>query len=134
MHNKKKKDYRTPKWLSELRAKVVVTKKERDRLEGELMNPSKMKAGTYTVQYRTCGNKSCRCFDKNDPFRHGPYYYLVVQNNHKGVRQKIIKDKKELGLLQNYQTYEKALKEYEQINIELQKIFKEIKDKRSSDR
>jgi len=134
MHKIDKKDHRTPKWLSELRAKVVSLKKEREQLEAELMNPSKMKAGTYTVQYRTCGNKNCRCFDKKDPFRHGPYYYLVVQNNKQGVRQKIIKDKKEIELLKNYQAYNELVKRYERVNIELLEIFEKIKQKRGRSR
>ena len=72
--------------------------------------------------------------DKKDPFRHGPYYYLVVQNNEKGVRQKIIKDKKELELLKNYQAYNELVKRYERVNIELLETFEKIKEKRGRSR
>jgi len=132
MRNIEKKDHLTPKWLTALRLEIISLKKDRDKLEKKLMAPNKMKAGTFTVQYKTCGRKTCRCFDKKDPFRHGPYYYLVIQNDKNGVRQRLIKDAKELKLLQNYRDYNQLLVEYDKVNQKIAMFFKKIKDKRSN--
>lgn len=35
-----------------------------------------MLPGTVSEQWNKCGKKSCRCKDKENPQKHGPYYQL----------------------------------------------------------
>jgi len=131
MPNFGKIDNRTPTWLSKLRVDIIALRKRQQELESLLMNPPFMKEGCITVQYRTCGRADCRCMDKADPFRHGPYHYLVVQNNKEnGVRQKRITNKKDIDLLLGYKKYTQWLVEYKKINEEIEKKFELMRKRR----
>lgn len=43
-----------------------------------------MRPGSLSKQYNVCGNPTCRCKDKPQPRKHGPYYQLsyVHQGKH----------------------------------------------------
>lgn len=135
MHKNKKKtkpDHLTPQWLTKIRLEILELQKERIVLEKELMVPLRMKQGTITVQYKTCGRKSCHCYDKVNPKKHGPYYYLVVQNTVKdGVRQQLVKDKKDIELYLNYRHYQHCLLALDAINKKISEAYQTIKRKRT---
>ena len=85
-----------------------------------------------TIQYKTCGRKSCHCYDKPNPAKHGPYYYLVVQNTVKdGVRQQLLKDEKERALYLNYRSYQEQLAQYESLSEKIFLLYQSIKARRA---
>lgn len=45
-------------------------------IKKELMELGDLRPGALSEQYNVCGNPNCRCKDKNDPKKHGPYYQL----------------------------------------------------------
>jgi len=49
---------------------------ERERLQKKLANCPPILRGTLRRHGNKCGNPSCRCHDKKNPIRHGPYDYL----------------------------------------------------------
>lgn len=127
-----KHDANTPQWLTRIRLEIISLQKERAELEKLLLNPPKMKAGTVTIQYKTCGRKNCHCYDRPNPVKHGPYYYLVVQNTVRdGVRQQLLKDEKERGLYLNYRAYQDQLAKYELIGEKIVLLYQSIKTRRS---
>ncbi|KPA11447.1 hypothetical protein MHK_008345 [Candidatus Magnetomorum sp. HK-1] len=71
-----------------MKAEISKLIEKREELEQQLMKLPKMEKGTVTIQHRKCGKPNCKCMNKVNPIRHGPYYYLVTQNNKNGVRQK----------------------------------------------
>lgn len=50
-----------------------------DRISGllrEIAELGPMLPGTISEQWNKCGKKNCRCKDKKNPQKHGPYYQL----------------------------------------------------------
>ena len=43
----------------------------------QLMELSPLCSGSLHQQYLTCGKTQCRCHDRKDPQRHGPYYLWI---------------------------------------------------------
>ena len=121
----------TPQWLTDFRVEIVNLKKELSLLEAFLMDPKPMKKGSLTIQYRKCGKSSCKCMDENNPKRHGPYYFLVVKNDGKTVRQKYLKSKKEVNSYVNYRAYNKRLTEYKTTQGKIHSLFEKIRDRKS---
>jgi len=50
--------------------------KELEDIKQQLLEVGSMHPGSMSQQYQVCGNKKCRCMDKETPQRHGPYYKL----------------------------------------------------------
>ncbi len=129
----KTKYINSPKWLTELRLRIVELRGKRAELEKKLMNPYKMKAGALNVQYRTCGKSNCKCMDKENPKKHGPYHYVMIKEDGK-VKQKYVKDEEEIGLVKAYQEYMSWIKEHTKTNKEIKLVFEQIKEKGSHGR
>ncbi len=47
-----------------------------DAIKGEIAALGEMRPGVLTKQYNVCGQANCRCKDKKNPRRHGPYHQL----------------------------------------------------------
>jgi hypothetical protein len=45
-------------------------------IEKELRGIGPMLPGGISEQWYTCKKKGCKCMDKNDPHKHGPYHQL----------------------------------------------------------
>jgi hypothetical protein len=45
-------------------------------IKGEIAALGEMRPGALTEQYNVCGQENCRCKDKKNPQRHGPYHQL----------------------------------------------------------
>jgi len=46
------------------------------QVKQELAALGEMRPGALSEQYNVCGNPTCRCKDKKNPQKHGPYYQL----------------------------------------------------------
>ena len=47
-----------------------------EKLKAELANMGPMLPGSVSEQWNVCGAPTCRCKDRDDPQKHGPYYQL----------------------------------------------------------
>jgi len=45
-------------------------------IKDQLLRLDRMRPGSLSRQYNTCGKSGCRCKDPQNPKRHGPYYQL----------------------------------------------------------
>lgn len=45
-----------------------------DRVKRNLLELGPLHPGSLTRQYSVCGKAGCRCKDRTNPRRHGPYY------------------------------------------------------------
>jgi hypothetical protein len=45
-------------------------------IKDQLLSLDRMRPGSLSRQYNTCGKTGCRCKDPENPKRHGPYYQL----------------------------------------------------------
>jgi len=124
---------RTPEWLSQYRGQIVQLQKKRYALEQELMNPLDMKSGSLSLQYKRCGKPGCKCMDKENPMKHGPYYYLITCKEGKTVLR-YVKDRDDREAIQRYEIYEGLLAEYEKLGMEIATAFNAIKERRARGR
>jgi hypothetical protein len=53
----------------------------------QLMELSPLCSGSLHEQYLTCGKTQCRCHDRQDPQRHGPYYLWIRRMGGKQVNR-----------------------------------------------
>jgi len=82
------------------------------KVKTQLTKIGEMRPGSLSKQYNVCGTPGCKCKDKNNPQKHGPYYQLSYSRKGKStsqfIRKEMVKD------------IEKQLKNY--------KKFKELTD------
>ena len=105
----------------ELESKVKETK--RRFLRVGLMHP-----GSMRPQYNVCGNPSCRCKDKTNPVKHGPYYNLSFtfkgKNSTKFIREGLVENFKQY--VANYRDFRNSI----EILLELHMKLIELRSKR----
>lgn len=46
------------------------------RIKKKLFEIGPMLPGSISKQWNVCGNPNCRCKDRDNPIKHGPYYQL----------------------------------------------------------
>lgn len=49
----------------------------------QLASLENLRAGSLSEKYNVCGKAGCRCKDKKNPEKHGPYNYLSYYKNKK---------------------------------------------------
>jgi len=47
-----------------------------EQVKNQLSRMGDFRPGSVSQQYNVCGKKDCRCKDKKNPRKHGPYYIL----------------------------------------------------------
>ncbi len=47
-----------------------------DEIKQEIARIGEMRPGSLSKQFNICGNPNCRCKDKDNPRKHGPYHQL----------------------------------------------------------
>ena len=94
------------------------------KLKNKMLDIGEMHPGSITEQYNVCGTVGCRCKDKNDPIKHGPYLHLSFTFKGKSGTKAIKKESlREFRLLtSNYRTFRKYGEELVQLNIDLVKL------------
>lgn len=55
-----------------------MTKEERkiNQIKDKLFRLGHMLPGSISEQWNVCGTPGCKCKDRNNPIKHGPYYQL----------------------------------------------------------
>ena len=92
-----------------------------------------MHPGSLSEQYNVCGSPGCRCKDKENPKKHGPYYQLsFVHRKRSGTRfikpDDVGRIKKQIS---NYKKFKALTDEWRELTMDLEKLkMAETKNKR----
>lgn len=65
------------------------------KIKQELFEIDAMRSGSLSEQYNVCGIENCKCKDKNNPKKHGPYFQLSFtrqgKSSSKFIREPFVK-------------------------------------------
>ena len=90
-------------------------------LKKKLTEIGEMHPGSLSEQYNVCGTAKCKCKDKANPVRHGPYTKLSFtfqgKSGSKFIRKECIKDFERFTA--NYRKFREYVEQLVQYNIEL---------------
>ena len=105
-----------------LEKRIEIIKKKLSALGG-------MRPGSLSTQFNVCGNPTCRCKDKDNPKKHGPYYQISY--THKGrsksefvKKEDLAEVKKQIG---NYQRFKQLTGKWVDLSLEIARLRKSIK-------
>jgi len=94
-----------------------------ETIKKELMSLGDMHPGSLSQQYNVCGVKNCRCKDKDNPQKHGPYYQLSFTSNGKSssrfIREEHLAECKKQ--IDNYQRFKTLTTDWKDLSVELSK-------------
>ncbi|WDE96822.1 hypothetical protein PQO03_16330 [Lentisphaera profundi] len=99
-----------------------------ERIKQEISELGELRPGSISQQYNVCGNPSCKCKDKQDPQKHGPYHKLSYRRKGKGYTQFI----KEADLhnvseqIHNYKKLKQLTGEWIDLSLELLALQKSV--------
>jgi len=99
-----------------------------ERIKQEIFELGELRPGSISQQYNVCGNPSCKCKDKQDPQKHGPYHKLSYRRKGKGHTQFI----KEADLhnvseqIHNYKKLKQLTDEWIDLSLELLALQKSV--------
>ncbi len=79
--------------------------------------------GKISEQYNVCKTPNCICKRKDDPIKHGPYYYLSFTFNGKGRTLSVPQDKIDeiTNRNENYKEFKALTNELVELSIQLTK-------------
>jgi hypothetical protein len=96
------------------------------QIKRELAVLDEMRPGSLSVQYNVCGNPNCRCKDRDNPQKHGPYYQLSY--SHKGrsttefVKKEMVTDTKRQ--LKAYRKFKQLTEEWVDLSVKVARLRK----------
>jgi len=98
-------------------------------IKNEIMGLGEIRNGSVSEQYNVCGNPTCRCKDKDNPQKHGPYYQLSYSFNKKSTSQFVSAENIDMvrQQLADYKIFMKLKDEWVGASIELSKLRKKLK-------
>ena len=83
-----------------------------EEVKHEISGLGEIRTGSLSEQWNVCGNPKCRCKDKENPQKHGPYYQLSYTRYGKSSTEFVSR--------KNVDTVRKQLEDY--------KAFMSLKD------
>ena len=99
-----------------------------EKIKTEIAQIGEMRPGSLSEQYNVCGNPTCRCKDKKNPQKHGPYHQLSYTWKRKStsefVREQDVPVVKEQ--LANYRHFMELRDEWIDCCIQLAKLRKKM--------
>jgi hypothetical protein len=106
-------------------------------IQKTLSEMGEMRPGSLSMQYNVCGNPSCRCKDKKNPQKHGPYYQLSYTHKGKSTTEFVKAEKVDevRQQIQNFREFKKLTDEWVDLSVKIAKLRKKEagkKPKRSS--
>jgi hypothetical protein len=102
-------------------------------IQKTLSELGEMRPGSVSMQYNVCGNPTCRCKDKENPQKHGPYYQLSY--THKGksttefVKAENVDEIKQQ--VANFREFKKLTEEWVDLSVKIAKLRKKAAAKKS---
>lgn len=87
-----------------------------------------MRPGSLSEQYNVCGNPTCRCKDKKNPRKHGPYYQLSYVHQGRNSSQFIRKEflVRTRSQVRNYKKFRKLTDGWVSLALEHAKLSLEL--------
>lgn len=78
-------------------------------------------------QYNVCGNPTCRCKDKENPKKHGPYYQLSYTHKGRSKTEFVRKgtEKQIKQELKNYGKFKRLTREWVDLSLEIARLRRE---------
>lgn len=96
-----------------------MTKEELKEVVKRIMAAGPILPGTVREQYNICGKPGCKCKNKLNPVRHGPYYQLSynigTRSSSMFIRKEDLPEVKKR--IENYKAFKKAVKDYIELNV-----------------
>jgi len=98
-------------------------------IKNEIMGLGEIRNGSVSEQYNVCGNPTCRCKDKENPQKHGPYFQHSYSFNKKSTSQFVSAENidKVRQHIADYKTFMKLKDEWLGASIQLSKLRKKLK-------
>jgi hypothetical protein len=92
-----------------------------------------MRPGSLSMQYNVCGNPSCRCKDKKNPKKHGPYYQLSYTHKGKSTTEFVKAEKVDevRQQIKNFRELKKLTDEWVDLSVKIAKLRKKEERKKS---
>lgn len=114
------------KRLKQLDKQIIAIKKKLGAL-GE------MRPGSLSEQFSRCGTPNCKCQDKKNPEKHGPYYQLSYVHKGKSTSQFIAKHSLSdvRQQIKNYKEFKTLTEDWVSLSIEYSKLKMQIKRDRA---
>ncbi len=104
--------------------KLKYIEKKIKKIKEELLDLGELRPGSLTRQFNVCGKPSCRCKDKKNPRKHGPYYQISYSRKGKStsvfVRADSVKDIE--NQLVNYKRLMQLVNQWVDLAIEHSKL------------
>lgn len=104
--------------------KLKYIEKKIKKIKEELLDLGELRPGSLTRQFNVCGKPSCRCKDKKNPRKHGPYYQISYSRKGKStsvfVRADSVKDIE--NQLANYKRLMQLVNQWVDLAIEHSKL------------
>lgn len=89
-----------------------------NKIKEKLLKFENFRSGSLSEQYNVCGKANCRCKDKKNPKKHGPYYQASFYINGKHstffVREENVKAIKDE--IKNYKIIKSLIDEWVNLN------------------
>jgi hypothetical protein len=94
------------------------------KIKADLMALGEMHPGSLSQQFNVCGVKNCRCKDKVNPQKHGPYHQLSYVIKGKSTSRFIHKDHLEevQRHVENYKQFKALTTEWKELAAEYTKM------------
>jgi hypothetical protein len=98
-----------------------------------LSEMGEMRPGSLSMQYNVCGNPSCRCKDKKNPKKHGPYYQLSYTHKGKSTTEFVKAEKVEevRQQIKNFRELKNLTDEWVDLSVKIAKLRKKEERKKS---
>lgn len=100
--------------------------KKIEKIKQKIALLGEMRTGSLTKQYNVCGNPNCRCKDKKNPEKHGPYYQLSFTRYGKSSSE-FVKTEDLMEIKQHIKNYKKFMElkdEWIDLSIQIAKLRK----------
>jgi len=103
---------------------MLKEEKKVNEIKKKILELGIMHPGSISKQYNVCGKKECKCKNKKNPQKHGPYYQLSYSIRGKSssvfIKEKDLQEAEKR--IQNYRIFK-------ELNIELTKASVELSKK-----
>ena len=98
-----------------------------ERIKTKLTRIGEMRPGSLSKQHNICGNPTCRCKDKNNPKKHGPYYQISYTHKGKSKTEFVRKgmEKQVKKELKNYREFKQLTGEWVDLSLEIARLRRE---------
>ena len=110
--------------MEKSRRKEAQLEKQIEQVKQRMVELGEVFPGAMKPQYNICGSPGCKCKDKKNPIKHGPYYNLSFtfegKSHTKFIRKELIPSFKRYTA--NYKKLREYIDKLIALNIELVEI------------